>query len=93
MQLTYGWDFLGQVDLLDDGNPALFDGALEIDVLDLLAEIRLGIDQTDVSIFDLEIHICALLDLVLHRASCCDVKCCAPIQLSVFLFASQSWNW
>ena len=70
---TYRWDLLGQLDSLDNGNLPLLDGAFKIDVLDLLAQIRLGVDQADVSIFDLQVHICALLNLVLYRAGSRDV--------------------
>lgn len=59
---AYRWDLLREVDRLGDGDNALLNRALEVDVLDLLAQVRLGVHQPDQTILDLEIDVCALLD-------------------------------
>lgn len=49
---TYGWDLLRDVDGLGDGQLALLDRTLEIDVLDLLAQAGLGADEANQAILD-----------------------------------------
>ena len=74
---AYRRDLLGQLDLLDDGDLALLDGAFEVHVLDLLAQIGLRVDQADVAIFDLQVDIGALLDGLLDRARRLNLQCLA----------------
>lgn len=49
---TYRWDLLGDVDGLGNGQLALLDRTLEIDVFDLLAQAGLGADEADQAILD-----------------------------------------
>lgn len=63
-----GRDLLGQVDRLDDGDVALLDRALEVDVLDLLAQVRRRADQPDVPVLDLEVDVGAVDDGLLDLA-------------------------
>jgi hypothetical protein len=74
---SYRRNLFGQVDGLDDGDLALLDGALEVHILDLLAQVGLRIDQADVAIFNLDIDVCTLEDLLLDRAGGFNEKGCA----------------
>jgi len=56
------WDLLGEVDRLGDRDNALLNRTLEVDVLDLLAQVRLGVHQPDQTILDLKVDVCALVD-------------------------------
>jgi hypothetical protein len=62
------WDLLWQLNLLRDGGPALLDRALEIDVLDLLAQVCLGRENLNRAVLDLQKNICALFDFLLECA-------------------------
>ena len=59
-----GWDLLGQGNLLIDGRFALLDGALKVDVLNLLAEVGLLVDERDKPVLDLQVHLGALGDVL-----------------------------
>lgn len=65
---SYRWDLLGQVDGLDDGESALLDGALQVHVLDLIAEVGLRADQADIAILDFEVDVCAVFDRLMYDA-------------------------
>jgi len=67
-----GWDLLGQINRLGDGDLALLNGALELNVLHLLAEVGLGVDEADVAVFDLQHHVCAIYDVFFHCSGCFD---------------------
>ncbi|POR39468.1 Uncharacterized protein TPAR_00335 [Tolypocladium paradoxum] len=56
------WNLLGQVDLLGDLHVASFDGAFEVDVADLLAEVRLGRNKSDEAVLDCNFDVGPLLD-------------------------------
>jgi hypothetical protein len=64
----YRRNLVGQVDRLEDGDLALLDGALEVNILDLLAQVGPRGDQADEAIFDLDIDVCALENRLLDRA-------------------------
>lgn len=55
-------DFLGQIDRLHNRDFALLNGALEIDVLDLLAQVGRGRNQTDQAVLDLKVDVGTLGD-------------------------------
>jgi len=74
---THRRDLLGQVDRLDDGQLALLDGALEVDVLDLVAQVRLRADQADVAVPDLEVDVGAVEDGLLDGALGLNLEGCA----------------
>jgi hypothetical protein len=57
-----------QGDRIEDGVLALLDGALEVNILDLLAQVGPRGDQADEAIFDLDIDVCALENRLLDRA-------------------------
>ncbi len=59
---AHRWDLARQLDGLGDGQQALLDGALEVDVLDLLAQVRLRADKPDQAVLDLQVDVGALLD-------------------------------
>ncbi len=50
---AHGWDLARELDRFGDGQNAFLYGAFEVDVLDLLAEIRLCVDETDQAVLDL----------------------------------------
>jgi hypothetical protein len=78
---SYRWDLLGQVDGFRDGDLALLDGTLEIHVLDLVAQIGLRVNQADVAVPDVQLHICALRDRLLHEARGLNEERCAAAQV------------
>lgn len=59
---SYIWDLLGQIDTFGEGQSTSLDGALLINILDLLAKVCLGADKTNQAILDLQHNVCALLD-------------------------------
>ena len=59
---SYGRDLLWQVNGLGDLNDTSLDGALEVDVADLLAEVGLGADQANEAVLDSEEDVGILLD-------------------------------
>jgi len=61
-EVTYWRDFLRQVKLLRESHFALLERALQVDILDLVAEVRLLIDQADQAIPDLQENLGALVD-------------------------------
>ena len=71
-QNTYRWDLLGQINRLGDGDLALLDRAIEVDVLHLLAEVGLRVDEADVAVLDLQQHVCAIYDVFFHCSGCFD---------------------
>jgi hypothetical protein len=60
------------VHLLGYGRLALLDGALHVDVLDLLAQVRSGAEKLDQAVLDLKADICSLVDFFLECADCFD---------------------
>jgi len=66
------WDLLGQINRLGDGDLALLDRAIEVDVLHLLAEVGLRVDEADVAVLDLQQHVCAIYDVFFHCSGCFD---------------------
>ena len=76
---TYRWDLLRQVDLLGNRDSALLDGAFEIDVLHLLAQVGLGVDQLDVAVLDGQRDPCAVLDVLLDDARGVDCQGLAAV--------------
>lgn len=68
--VSYVGDLLGQLDGLGDSQRAIFDGALHVDILDLLAQIGLGADKTDQAVLDLQSDVCAFFDGLAQGAGC-----------------------
>jgi len=62
----YRRNLLGQFDVLGDRNLSLLDGALEINILDLLAEVDNLVEKLDEAVFDHQLHVGALLDCLLN---------------------------
>lgn len=58
----YIWDLLWQVDTLGEGQSTSLDGALLVDVFNLLAEVCLGADKTNQAVLDLQRNVCTLLN-------------------------------
>lgn len=65
-------DLRRQIDILLEHGLALLERAVEIDVLDLVAEIGFLVDERDESVFDLEVHFCAVFDPLFEGAGCGD---------------------
>jgi len=77
---THRRDLIRQVDLFGDANLALLNGALELDVLDLLTQIGLGVDKTDIAVFNDEVHVGALLNRVLDGSGGFDRKSSSTVE-------------
>ena len=78
MGLTHRRHLLGNLDGLRDGEDALLDRALEVDVADLLAEIGLGVDEADQAVLNNEVDVGALLDRLEDGARRADNEIGAP---------------
>lgn len=63
---TYRRDLTGQVDLLCQDQIALVQGAFEVNIGKLIAEIGLLPDQSNQTIFDLEQNVSTLLNRLLQ---------------------------
>ncbi|KND87846.1 hypothetical protein TOPH_07470 [Tolypocladium ophioglossoides CBS 100239] len=50
-------NLIGQVDLLGNLHVASLDGAFEVDVADLLTEVRLGVNKSDEAVLDAQLNI------------------------------------
>ena len=59
-----GRDLLGKLDVLGQGGLALLDRALEVDVLDLVAEVGILLDDGDQAVLDLQVHLRAIFDVL-----------------------------
>lgn len=69
---TYRRYLLGDIDVLGQRHFALLDRARQICLLHRLAQIRFLVDQSNESIFDLKVHLGALVDRVFQLARGCD---------------------
>ena len=58
-----GRDLLGELDVLGQGELALLERALEIDFLDLAAEVGGLPDDGDQAVLDLQVHLGAIFDV------------------------------
>lgn len=58
-----GRDLLRQLDVLGEGGLALLDRALEVDVLDGVAQVGGLLDDGDQAVLDLQVHLGAVLDI------------------------------
>jgi hypothetical protein len=63
-------DLLGDVNRLLNAEDALLNRTFQIGLLSLLAEIGLGIDETDQPILDNQVNVCAFLDGLEYSAGC-----------------------
>lgn len=83
--MSYIRDLLRQLDGLGDGQSTVFDGALHVDVLDLLAQIGLCADKANQAVLDLECDIGAFLDGLAQGTGCLDNEVLATISSQVVL--------
>ncbi|KND87845.1 hypothetical protein TOPH_07470 [Tolypocladium ophioglossoides CBS 100239] len=74
-------NLIGQVDLLGNLHVASLDGAFEVDVADLLTEVRLGVNKSDEAVLDAQLNVSTLLDGLLD----------SPVGLDDQLLASGRW--
>ena len=58
-----GRDLLRQLDVLGQGQLALLERALEVDILDLAAEVGGLPDDGDQAVLDLQVHLGAIFDI------------------------------
>lgn len=61
---TYGRNLLGKVNVLGQLHRALLQRALEIDILEVLTQVGLLVDDADQTVLDLQVNLCALLDIL-----------------------------
>ena len=69
---TYRRNLLGQLNILGQRHGTLLERALKVDVLDVVAEIGFLVDDTDQAVLDLQVHLCALLDILVEDARSLD---------------------
>jgi len=70
MKCTDRWDLARKLDGLGDGNDAFLYGAVEVDIVDLFAEVYLGGDKANQAILDLQIDVRAVADPFVDSADC-----------------------
>jgi hypothetical protein len=72
MNCTYRWYLTRQINILGQLQHALLKRAFQIDLLHLLAQVRFLIDEGDEAVFDLEVDLRALLDVLGEVTLCGD---------------------
>lgn len=72
-----GRDLLGQLDVLGQGELALLEWALKVDVLDLVAKVGSLPDDGDQAVLDLQVHLGAVFDIFRQVAAGGDAEGCA----------------
>lgn len=89
---TYGRNLLGKLDILGQAHWALLERALQVDILDVLAKIRLLVDDADQAILDLQVDLCALLDVFVKDTRCLDRESGATVMSNHSMSVNaQSW--
>lgn len=83
MGSTYRWDLLRQVDLLGERELSLLQRTVEIDILDLVAEIDFAVQYGDQAILDDQEYGSALLDILQQGPVGLDGKSPATTIMSV----------
>lgn len=71
---AYRRDLLGQVDVLGQLEIALLKRALEVDLLDVVAQRSLLLDEGDQTVLDLQADLGTILDLLRERAARLDAE-------------------
>jgi len=69
-----------KLDRLSNAQGTLLDGALEVNVLDLFAQVRLGADKTNEAVLDLQQDVGALLDGLLDSSGSLNNKLLASLR-------------
>jgi hypothetical protein len=77
-----GRDLLGELDVLGQGELALLKRALEVDVLDLGAEVGVLSDDGDQTVLDLQVHLGAIFDILREVTASDDAEGLAAVPLS-----------
>jgi hypothetical protein len=62
----------GEINILGDSHISLLNRALQIDVANLLAEIRRGGYKSDQTIFHLQLNVCSLSNILQQCTACLD---------------------
>lgn len=66
---TYGRNLVGQLHVLDQRHRALLQRALEIDILDIVAQVCLLVDDADQAVLDLQVHLGAFFDIFAEQTA------------------------
>jgi hypothetical protein len=74
-----GWNLLGELDVLGQRGLALLDRALEVDVLDGIAEVGSLLDDGNQAILDLQVHLGAVFDVLREVAAGSDAEDLAAV--------------
>jgi hypothetical protein len=77
-----GRDLLGELDVLGQGELALLERALEVDVLDLSAEVGVLPDDGDQAVLDLQVHLGAIFNVLREVTASDDAEGLATVGLS-----------
>ena len=77
-----GRDLLGELDVLGQGGLALLERALEVDVLDLAAEVGVLPNDGDQAVLDLQVHLGAIFDVFREVTASDDAEGLATVTLS-----------
>lgn len=75
---TNRWDLRREVDILRETHLSLIERAVQIDVRDGVAEIRLLVDEGNQTVLDLDVDFGALLHLLLEVAACLNTESLSP---------------
>jgi hypothetical protein len=77
-----GRDLLGELDILGQGELALLERALEVDFLDLAAEVGGLPDDGDQAVLDLQVHLGAIFDVFGEVTASDDAEGLTTVSLS-----------
>lgn len=95
---TYGRNFTGKFHVLGQGHLALLERALEISLANCLAAVCLLVDEGNQPVFDLEVHLEALANLLFEVTGRLDAKRLTTVEMTISLSfvhlraSSQSWR-
>ena len=69
---AYRRNLLGKIDILGQLHGTLLQRTLEIDILQVVAQVGFLVDDADQAILDLQVHLCALLNVLGQNTRCLD---------------------
>lgn len=87
---TYWWDLLWQLNILGESHLPSLERALQVHLLDLLAQIDCCLQQGDKTVLDDDSAICALLNILLQCSSRLDGKSLPAVSLVSAMFPTRT---
>lgn len=88
-QQTYRRNLLGKINILGQLHGTLLQRTLEIDILEVVAQVGFLVDDANQAILDLQVHLCALLNVLGQNARGLDGQSDATITRRQISFCSR----